>query len=280
VSIQTQVIFVGDVDQLPSVGPGNVLRDLIASDALTYIKLQTVYRQALDSRIIHCAHLINSGEYPSFSNQQTSDCRFIEAHSIDDYQVILTQLFTHSLYDAGYDLKRDVQVLTPMNLGPLGSKALNLKLQAMLNTTKKSPQQFHNKDFCLKKQDKVIQLSNNYDLNVFNGDIGYISQVNVENGKVLVNFGDRIVAYQQEQAFDLTLAYAISIHKSQGSEFPVVVIILSTQHYHMLQRNLIYTALTRAKKLAIFIGMPAALHQAISNNKSSQRQSQLIDHLS
>ena len=152
-------------------------------------------------------------------------------------------------------------------------------MQSLLNKTKTEYTRIQNKLFSFKKEDKVIQLSNNYDLNVFNGDIGYITQTNVNNGELLVNFGDRLVSYNQEQLHELSLAYAISIHKSQGSEFPVAIILLSTQHAMMLQRNLIYTALTRAKKLAIFIGMPSALEKAITNNKSSQRQSLLIEHL-
>lgn len=268
----TQLILIGDIDQLPSVGPGNVLRDLIHSNVLPFFRLQKVFRQAETSLIIKTAHAINEGSTIQFDTTSSSDCRFL---SCDDPNAILEtikSLVGHHLKAAGYDPLQDVQVLTPMNRGPLGAVAINIMLQELLNP--KPPQEALNK---IRTNDKVIQNVNNYDLNVFNGDIGRVISSQTDNGQTQVSYGSRQVYYNQEQSEDLSLAYAITIHKSQGSEFKVVIIPMHMSHYIMLQRNLIYTALTRAKKLAIFVGEKKALFFAIKNEMSSIRQTSLCN---
>lgn len=275
----TQVILIGDVDQLPSVGPGNVLRDLIDSESIPTTKLTEIFRQAKASDIIRIAHAINQGETPSFTNEESSDCRFIEGSSPQQIKNTIKYLLTDALPKAGYDPMKDVQILTPMNRGDLGTVQLNEELQDLLNPSLNADTEYKRKNFVMRTSDKVIQSSNNYDLNVFNGDIGYIEHTNANNAKLTVNFQNRLIPYDAEQAFDLRLAYSITIHKSQGSEFPVVIIPISMQHYIMLQRNLIYTALTRAKKIAIFVGATKALAYASQNQESLSRQTRLKERL-
>ena len=179
-----------------------------------------------------------------------------------------------------YDAMKDVQVLTPMNRGDLGTKNLNDELQALLNPPKEgSEEELKTGHTTFRPHDKVIQISNNYDLNVFNGDIGFVEHAGVEGGKIVVKFSGRSVTYSKEDSYDLRLAYAITIHKSQGSEFPVVVIPMSMQHFIMLQRNLIYTALTRAKKFAVFVGSTQALDHATNTHTSLKRQTQLVQRI-
>lgn len=277
-----QLVFIGDIDQLPSVGAGNVLRDLIQSERIPYVILKEIFRQAATSSIIRHAHTINAGQTPEFPSDIPTDCQFIEVDSTEDIREVLHKLLLDVLPKKyNFDPKRDVQILTPMNRGDLGTQTLNEDLQALLNPDPKQ----HLKDGEVKPRhgrpvmrsgDKVIQTSNNYDLQVFNGDIGFVQSTNVDGGHMIVQFSDdRIVTYDSEQADDLRLAYTITIHKSQGSEFPVVLLPMSMGHYVMLQRNLVYTALTRAKKLAIFIGAKKALAHAIRNNISINRQTQL-----
>lgn len=278
-----QMIWIGDVDQLPSVGAGNVLRDVITSDKIPYVRLSQIFRQASASHIIQAAHKINQGETPTFSNEAESDCRFIEAESADEIIEKIKALLTEHLPNAGYHPVRDIQILTPMNRGDLGSIRINQEIQKLLNPDKESLLEESKTNtkatLTFRPKDKVIQTSNNYDLLVFNGDIGYVEHTKVEGGKTIVSFADRKVNYEHDDTFDLSLAYAITIHKSQGSEFPVVIIPISMSHYIMLQRNLIYTALTRAKKLAIFVGHPKALHLAINNPVSLARQTELQQYL-
>lgn len=273
----SQLVLMGDVDQLPSVGPGNVLRDLIRSEKIPCLKLDEVFRQAAHSHIISAAHQINKGHIPEFSDEQTSDCRFISAAESSQVTEILKDLLTTHLPNAGYDPLRDVQILTPMNKGDLGSQNLNQKIQEWINPLAKSQRSGQTPSgpgqFIL--NDKVIQGVNNYELSVFNGDIGFVAAKQVEGTYLKVQAGDREISYDQEQARELSLAYAITIHKSQGSEFPVVIIPVSMSHYVMLQRNLIYTALTRARKLAIFIGEPKALGTGVRNVLSINRQTWL-----
>lgn len=274
-----QLILIGDVDQLPSVGPGNVLRDLIESQCIPTARLTQVFRQAAQSLIVQTAHAINRGERPELSNDNSKDCRLIECQSSDEVRMVLRQLLGGVLQrDFGFDPVTDVQVLTPMNRGELGTIALNAELSALLNP---EPEPANNRRTqALRPGDRVIQNANNYDLNVFNGDIGYVQHTGLEGNKTAVKFADgRLITYDNEQAMDLRLAYAITIHKSQGSEFPVVLIPCTMQHFVMLQRNLIYTALTRARKLAIFVGAKKALWHAISNQTSLGRQTGLVRRL-
>ena len=278
---KAQLIFIGDVDQLPSVGPGNILRDLIDSKLVPCTRLDQIFRQAACSLIIRTAHAINLGQPPEFSNDDQSDCRFIEVETSEDIRQTIQNLVNHDIPQRfGFDAIRDVQILTPMNRGELGTLQTNIDLQNLLNPERKGRAEFKSGGNIFRTGDKVIQIVNNYDLGVFNGDVGFVTNVNVDGGSMPVVFGDgRTVAYTNETANELRLAYAITIHKSQGSEFPVVIIPVSMQHYIMLQRNLIYTGLTRARKLAIFVGSKKALAQAIRTQTSTKRQTMLIERL-
>lgn len=277
VSTGSQIIFIGDVDQLPSVGPGNVLRDLIASNSVPFTKLDEVFRQAATSQIVSIAHDINTGQKPVFSDQADCDCRFIEVEGPNETKNIIKTLVSEILPEkSGYDPIIDVQILTPMNRGDLGTKQLNYELQELLNPNEDKALESTIDKVTFRTGDKVIQMANNYELNVFNGDIGYVLNAGVKGGKVIVDFSGKRIEYSKEDAYDLKLAYAITIHKSQGSEFPVVIIPVAMQHYIMLQRNLVYTALTRAKKFAVFVGTRKALDHAIRNQQSLDRQTNLI----
>ena len=269
----SQIIFIGDKDQLPPVGPGNFFRDLIESGQIPSKQLDRIFRQAKTSQIISVAHNINSGHTSEFSNEAESDCHFLDAESDEDVLEKIKGIVHTHLPNAGYNTLKEMQVLTPMNKGTLGAQNLNVLLQSLLNPLPEGVlQNAHNLHF--RVGDKVIQTVNNYELTVYNGDIGFVEQV-TDKREVLVRFGERYVKYDFEQSWDLKLAYAITIHKSQGSEFPVVLIPMTMGHYVMLQRNLIYTALTRAKKLAIFIGSSKAFEFAARNRKSQTRQTQL-----
>jgi len=274
-----QLILIGDVDQLPSVGPGNVLRDLIDSGLVPCTRLSEIFRQAAHSKIVQAAHAINAGHRPTITNEKNHDCQFIEVDSSDELKQMILDL-TKNVIPQLYQFNPifDVQILTPMNRGDLGTLTLNADLQNLLNPLKPGMQEYKRGNTILRPGDKVIQSVNNYDLGVFNGDIGFVVNTNVDGGKLIVSYGDdRIITYEDDQTIDLRLAYAITIHKAQGSEFPVVIIPCSMQHYIMLQRNLTYTALTRARKMAIFVGSRKALHYSIDNQISMARQTSLID---
>lgn len=277
IPLSAQVIFIGDVDQLPSVGPGSFLRDLIESGVVPFVKLDKVFRQAASSLIISSAHHINSGRPPEVNNTLNSDFRFIEAESTADILFIIKDLVQNKLPQAGWDPVHDIQILTPMNKGDIGAEALNSEIQKLLNPPSEELPKAKTKLF-FREKDKVIQNVNNYELSVFNGDIGTVSHTNTSRAKAIVSFGHRKVSYGSENIKDLKLAYAITIHKSQGSEFPVVIIPCSKSHYVMLQRNLFYTGLTRAKKLAIFVGQMSAVRIAAQNTASLSRQT-LLSHI-
>jgi exodeoxyribonuclease V alpha subunit len=284
VSQHSQLVFIGDVDQLPSVGPGNVLRDMINSSKIPFVRLSEIFRQASASNIVRYAHDINHGITPIFIKDTPTDCQFLEVDSSDEIKEVMLRLLTDVLPTKyNFNPVRDVQVLSPMNRGDLGTFNINAELQKVLNPDPREHIREANqraKEGELRNGDKVIQTSNNYDLQVFNGDIGFVLASNVEGGKTKIIFGeDRVITYDRDQVSDLKLAYAITIHKSQGSEFPVTIIPMSMQHYVMLQRNLIYTGLTRARKLAIFIGSKKALQFAVNNNISVSRQTNLAGRL-
>ncbi len=268
----SQIVFIGDKDQLPPVGPGNFFRDLIESEQISLNHLTQIFRQAKTSQITAVAHDLNKGEISEFSSEPESDCHFVETESDEDVLENIKRIVVKNLPEAGYNTVQDVQILSPMNKGLLGCQNLNTVLQDLLNPIEKGLTPA--KEFGFRVRDKVIQTVNNYELTVYNGDIGFVEQI-TEKKDVLVRFGDRYVKYTAEQSWDLKLAYAITIHKSQGSEFPVVLIPMSMSHYIMLQRNLIYTALTRAKKLAIFLGSPKAFALAARNKSSQKRQTRL-----
>jgi len=276
---RAQLILIGDVDQLPSVGPGNVLRDLIDSTKVPCARLTEIFRQAATSGIVRSAHAINNGEAPSFT--RGGDCEFEEVENGEDLRQRVRDLVSREIpHRMGLDPITDVQVLTPMNRGELGTQQLNLELQELLNPRRNGEPTLTRGGIEFRRRDKVIQNSNNYDLGVFNGDIGTVMQAGVEGGKMIVAYPDgRVVRYEGEHISELRLAYAITVHKSQGSEFPAVVMPVSTQHWIMLQRNLVYTGLTRARRQAVLVGSMKALGHAVRNQSSLKRQTLLIGRL-
>jgi exodeoxyribonuclease V alpha subunit len=279
ISKKTQVILLGDVDQLPSVGPGNVLGDLIGSQKFPTVHLKEIFRQAQSSRIISYAHMINRGQMPAFDNAPGSDCHFIPLENAEDIQNCLMGLVQNHLPGLNYHITRDIQILSPMNRGDLGSGILNQKIQSIANPPGVEKPEYRRLDLIFRVGDKVIQTVNNYDLAVFNGDIGFIVQIENKN-QVTVEFPTKTVKYTTDEHLNqLSLAYCITIHKSQGSEFPVVIIPLATSHYMMLQRNLVYTGLTRGKKLVIFVGQKKALEIAVSRRDSQERRTLLKERL-
>ena len=279
ISSRSALIFAGDVDQLPPVGPGCVLADMIHSAALPVVRLAEIFRQAESSMIIVNAHRINRGEFsiplnPSGGTATLSDFYVVPSESVADIQRKLLLLVAERIPERfGMDALRDIQVLTPMNKGLLGTKALNTLLQERLNPN--AARKIVRYETTYAEGDKVIQMVNNYDKEIFNGDIGRIALVNEEEQTLTVLYDGREVAYEFGELDELALAYAITIHKSQGSEYPAVVIPLAMQHFSMLERNLIYTAVTRAKKLVMIIGDTKALATAIQNKRSSQRMTGL-----
>jgi exodeoxyribonuclease V alpha subunit len=276
---QAALLLVGDVDQLPSVGPGQALRDLIASGIASVVRLTEVFRQAAGSRIITNAHRVNQGLMPEASPAD-SDFFFIEREAPEPIaQTLLHVVKTRIPAKFQLDPVREVQVLCPMNRGSLGMRELNLALQAALNPPRPEEPQLEKFGWQFRPRDKVIQTENNYDKNVFNGDIGQILRLDPLEQEVVIQFDQREVPYAYGEVDELSLAYAITIHKSQGSEFPAVVIPLAMQHYLLLQRNLIYTGITRGKRLVVLIGQAKALALAVRNQRTEQRHSGLLARL-
>jgi exodeoxyribonuclease V alpha subunit len=277
------ILLVGDVDQLPSVGPGRVLADLIDCGIVPVARLDEIFRQAAASRIVTAAHAVNRGEMPATqAADKDSDFFFIERPDPAALLDTMIQVVSRRLpVRYGIDPVRDIQVLTPMNRNTLGTRNLNTVLQNALNPP--AEWKFEIERFGVKYRagDKVIQTRNDYEKEVFNGDIGIVTEIATDPARVLVQFeGDREVEYLPGELDELQLAYAITIHRSQGSEFPVVVMPVATQHFVMLQRNLIYTGITRGKKLVVLIGDPKALAMAVGNRESQRRWSGLKDRLS
>jgi exodeoxyribonuclease V alpha subunit len=273
------VIWVGDVDQLPSVGPGCVLRDMIHSNCIPVAHLNEVFRQAAESRIITNAHAINLGQKVEFANSgEESDCFFVEADEPEKGVQLIRKMMSENIpRKFGFNAIRDVQVLCPMIKGDLGVRNLNIELQKLLNPHGTEVERF---GVIYREGDKVMQTENDYDKDVFNGDIGVMDKIDPEEREAFVRFDEnRLVKYDFKELDSLQLSYATTIHKSQGSEYPCVLIPIHTQHYVMLQRNLIYTALTRAKKLAILVGTKKALNLAIRNSDARERVTTLIDQL-
>jgi exodeoxyribonuclease V alpha subunit len=271
------LVFIGDVDQLPSVGAGNVLHDLIASEEVSVVKLHHIFRQAQDSLIVTNAHRINQGEFPvSSSDSGKRDFFFIKENDPMKVQEHLAAIFSTTLKRFSIPIKESM-VLVPMHRGIVGTQKINQDLQALINTSA-GPTVSHIGS-TYKAGDRVMQLKNNYDKNVFNGDIGTITELNVDDKTMVVTFDGRPIPYEFDELDELTLSYAISIHKSQGSEYQAAIIPIFTQHFTLLQRNLVYTALTRAKKLCILIGQPKALAMALRNNKGLERKTFLKEFL-
>jgi exodeoxyribonuclease V alpha subunit len=273
-----RLILVGDVDQLPSVGPGRVLADLIRSDAVEVVRLTEIFRQAERSLIVVNAHRVNQGMMPILESVDSDgDFFFFERAAPEDLVETIAQLVSRRIpAKFGFDPVEQIQVLTPMNRGPLGTESLNAVLRELLNP---EGTQVTRGGQTLRVGDKVMQVRNNYDLEVFNGDIGRIAAIDEVDQLVTVALDGREVVYDHGSLDELVLAYACSIHKSQGSEYPCVVIPLHTTHYVMLQRNLLYTALTRAKRLAILVGEERALKIAVGNRRVRARFTRLADRL-
>ena len=267
----THVLFVGDVDQLPSVGAGDVLRNLIHSGIAPVMRLNTIFRQAADSRIITNAHLINQGKFPIFS-QGKGDFFLFSAEDAAAAADWIIQIVTERIPQKfGLDAIHDIQVLAPIYRGPAGVHALNERLQEKLNppANDKAERRLFGTTFRL--GDKVMQTQNNYDKDIYNGDIGFIRALDMIEQTLSVDFDGRMAAFDWSEADQLTLAYVVSVHKAQGAEFPAVVMPIVTQHYTMLQRNLLYTAITRARKLCVLAGSRRAINMAVRNNKVAQR---------
>ncbi len=274
------LILVGDEDQLPSVGPGNVLRDLIHSGGFTVVKLTEIFRQEQESMIVINAHKINRGEFPVLKvpeKKEASEFYFIQEEDPEKALYQILDLCSERIpKHFGFDPVKDIQVLTPMHKGVIGVTNMNLELQKRLNPD--SSGLLHgNRMF--KPGDKVMQIINNYDKEVFNGDIGWVSTIEPEERMLTIEFDGRLIPYDYADLDEVVLAYAISVHKSQGSEYPAVILPVMTQHFLLLQRNLLYTAITRAKRLVVLIGTKKALAIAIKNNKPQLRFTRLSDRI-
>lgn len=280
-SRSASLLLVGDVDQLPSVGPGMVLRNIIDSGVAPVVRLTEVFRQAAHSRIITTAHRINEGLMPEVpARNAESDFYFIDRAEPEQIAVTVREMVKQRIpAKFRFDSIRDIQVLCPMNRGSLGIRELNLRLQNELNPAKPEEPSVEKFGWQFRVRDKVIQTENNYDKDVFNGDIGQIAKIDPVEREVTVRFDRREVVYDFGELDEVALAYAITIHKSQGSEFPAVVIPLATQQYLLLQRNLVYTGITRGKKLVVVVGQRKAMAIAVRNNRTEQRFSGLLNRL-
>lgn len=279
--VRSALMVVGDVDQLPSVGPGQVLADIIDSGAICVARLTEIFRQAAQSQIVTNAHKINSGHMPNLevSRNGDSDFYFVEARDPEEGMSKIIEIVKNRLPKRfGFDSIKDVQVLCPMNRGGLGARALNVELQKALNPGVDDVfiERF---GFTYRAGDKVMQTDNDYDKEVFNGDVGYVQRIDPDAQEVVIEFDGRAVEYQFGELDELALAYAVSIHKSQGSEYPAVVIPLMMQHYMMLRRNLLYTGITRGKRLVVLVGERKAVGMAVKGRVETRRWSKLAEWL-
>jgi exodeoxyribonuclease V alpha subunit len=274
------LILVGDVDQLPSVGPGAILRDIIASSLVPVIRLSEIFRQARESQIVINAHRINRGEFPfcaDWEAQEQGDCYLLAKTEALEVQAAILELASRGLPTRHcVDPLEELQILSPMQKGPIGAMQLNQALQALLNP---SGPELLRAGRLYRLGDRVMQIRNNYDKDVYNGDIGRIVTLDMEDREVTVQFDDRQVTYDFNELDELVLAYAVTIHKSQGSEYPVVIIPVHTAHYVMLQRNLLYTAITRGRRLVVLVGTKKAIAIAVKNQKIQLRYTGLVDRL-
>lgn len=271
VPLQCGMLLVGDADQLPSVGAGNVFRDLINSGSLPVIKLEKIYRQAEKSLIIQNAHKINQGIIPTFTNDMSSgdDMYFFTINSSELILETLLRLCKEEIPSRfGFDVSKDVQIIAPMYKSAAGVNNLNTVLQNALNPMGKV---ILNRNFEIRVGDKVMQTRNNYEKDIYNGDVGKVTAFNKREQYLIVMFDDKAVKYEYTETDELVLAYAVTVHKAQGSEYPVIIMPLVTEHYPLLQRNLVYTAVTRGKKLVILMGTKQALAIAVNTNKSVKR---------
>jgi exodeoxyribonuclease V alpha subunit len=281
IPLSARLILVGDVFQLPSVGPGNVLADIIGSGCMPVFYLHKIFRQDRESGIIVNAHRVREGDFPEFPEStdidERSDFYFLEQANPDRAAARIVDLCCNQLpNEFGLDPVNDIQVLTPMHKGAVGTINLNNLLQKVLNH---QPVDSKTTGFSFKTGDKVMHLKNNYHKEVYNGDIGKIETIDIEKSELAVNYYGKMVRYDFDELDEITMAYAISIHKSQGSEYPAVIVPLMTQHYVLLQRNLLYTAMTRGKKIVVLIGTRKALNIALRNDKPRRRLSSLADRI-
>ena len=275
----SHLLLIGDVDQLPSVGAGNVLRDVIASDKVPVTRLETIFRQAADSFIIVNAHRINRGEIPLFPQEARDFFLFKQPEPELAAELVLDIVARRIPAKFGYDPRRDIQVLSPMHRGAAGVTALNQRLQARLNPPAEDKAETSHGSRIFRVGDRVMQIRNDYERRVFNGDMGRIAALDPVAHSLTVVVDDAPVRYEFAQLDELTHAYAVSIHKSQGAEFPVVVLPLLTQHYMLLQRNLLYTGVTRAQELVVLVGSYRAIAIAVHNNKTAHRNTRLAQRL-
>lgn len=281
-----QLILVGDIDQLPSVGPGSVLGDVIRSGAATVVRLTEIFRQAAESEIVVNAHKINSGQPPNLRpppgrEATRSDFYYIERDDPILARETIVELVAERIPKRfGFDPVTEIQVLTPMHRGELGTVAINAALQERLNPAEEGERELKRADRCYRAGDKVMQIKNDYDKSVFNGDIGVIRAVRREAPELQVQILDgRRIEYERGELDQLVHAFAVSVHKSQGSEYPAIVLPLMTQHYMMLQRNLLYTAITRGKKLVVLVGSRRAVNMAVRNDKTRARWTWLAERI-
>lgn len=271
-----RLVLVGDIDQLPSVGAGNVLRDIIDSGVIPVVRLTRIFRQAQSSRIVMSAHAINRGCFPDISNGQHTDFFFMKQEEPEKVAETIVSLVRDRLPKAYRQPTANIQVLTPMQRGVVGAANLNMALQQALNYNTAA---LVRGGYTYKEGDRVMQLRNNYDKDVYNGDLGYVHSMDMEERTLTVDFDGQLVEYEVSELDELTLAYAATIHKSQGSEYPIVVMPVLMTHYVMLQRNLIYTGITRAKKICVLVGQTKALAYAIHNMKVLKRNTRLKERL-
>ncbi len=267
-----KVVIIGDVNQLPSIGPGTVLKDLIASNFIPTVRLNAIFRQAQGSKIILNAHRINEGKMPFTENFEKSDFFFVEAKEPEDVRRTILELVTKKIpQEHRFDAKKEIQVLVPMRKGACGIEVLNRDLQEKLTPSGSS--------FGFRVGDKVMQLRNNYSKDVYNGDIGYVTAVKSDEEQLIVQMDDKEVTYEFSELDELVLAYAVSIHKYQGSECPCIVMPIHTSHFKLLTKNLLYTGVTRGKKLVFLVGTKKAIAIAVKNEEVQERYTGLKHHL-
>ncbi|MBD3886824.1 ATP-dependent RecD-like DNA helicase, partial [Phormidium tenue FACHB-886] len=282
VAPDAHLLLVGDTDQLPSVGPGAVLQDLIASGLLPVVRLTQVFRQAQQSAIITNAHRINQGDFPqleAISNTPQTDCLWCNAQEPAQGVAAIQDIITHLLPKLGFHTAKDVQVLCPMSRGEVGTRHLNQVLQQLMNPPSPQKAELVRGGMSLRVGDRILQQKNDYNREVFNGDLGVITAIDVEEQEVTAQFAQRAVTYDYADLNEITLAFATSIHKAQGSEYPVVILPVFMQHYIMLSRNLIYTGITRARQLVILVGSQQAIALAVEQVKEQQRYTLLAHRL-
>lgn len=279
VEVGSHLFLVGDVDQLPSVGPGNVLADLIESGVVPVVRLKTIFRQAANSTIIVNAHRINQGQMPLFPRRARDFFFFNQPDPEGAADLVLDIVARRIPRTFGYDPMTEVQVLSPMHRGAAGVGELNRRLQEVLNPPDNRKAEYHHGHRIFRTGDRVMQVRNDYEKQVFNGDMGWVQAIDLENQIVRVDFDGHLVEYEFHQLDQLVHAYAVSVHKAQGSEFPVVVMPLLMSHYLMLQRNLLYTGVTRAREMVVLVGSRRAIAVAVKNNRTVERHTRLAQRL-